>query len=115
MKVRARVRLCQVALLAVLGVSAAAHAALTAEEAVKLGAELTPLGAEKAGNADGTIPAWTGGIKTAAEAGFPNYRTGDHHPDPFANDKPLFTITPDNMGQYAAKLTEGHKKLLQQY
>jgi hypothetical protein len=95
--------------------TAPAWAAVTAEEAAKLGAELTPLGAEKAGNADGTIPAWTGGIKSAAEAGFASYRTGAHHPDPFANDKPLFTITPDNMGQYAAKLTEGHKKLLQQY
>src|SRR5262249_56443140 len=44
-------------------------------------------------NADGTIPAWTGGIKSAAEAGFPNYKSGDHHPDPYASDKPLFTIT----------------------
>jgi hypothetical protein len=98
-----------------LGITAPAWAALTPQEAAKLGAELTPLGAEKAGNADGTIPAWTGGIKSAAEAGVPNYRTGDHHPDPFASDKPLFTITAENMEQYAAKLTEGHKKLLQQY
>ena len=93
----------------------AAQAAVSAQDAAKLGAELTPLGAEKGANADGTIPAWTGGIKSAAEAGFPNYRTGEHHPDPFANDKPLFTITPANMGQYASKLTEGHKKLLEQY
>ena len=93
----------------------AAQAAVSAQDAAKLGAELTPLGAEKGANADGTIPAWTGGIKSAAEAGFPSYRTGEHHPDPFANDKPLFTITPANMGQYASKLTEGHKKLLEQY
>jgi len=92
-----------------------AWSAITPEEAAKLGNELTPLGAEKAGNADGTIPEWTGGIKSPADAGVPNYRTGQHHPDPFANDKPLFTITADNMGQYAAKLTEGHKKLLTQY
>jgi hypothetical protein len=100
--------------LAVFG-AAPAWSAVTPEEAAKLGNELTPLGAEKAGNADGTIPAWTGGIKSAADAGVPNYRTGQHHPDPFADDKPLFTITPDNAGQYAAKLTEGHKKLLSQY
>jgi hypothetical protein len=94
---------------------APAWAAISPQEAARLGADLTPLGAEKAGNADGTIPEWTGGIKSPADAGFPNYKTGQHHPDPFANDKPLFTITPENMGQYAAKLTEGHKKLLQTY
>jgi hypothetical protein len=90
-------------------------AAITAQEAARLGADLTPLGAEKAGNADGTIPEWTGGIKSPADAGFPNYKTGQHHPDPFAQDKPLFTITASNMGQYAAKLTEGHKKLFETY
>lgn len=93
----------------------AAHAAISAEEAAKLGTELTPMGAEKRANADGTIPEWTGGIKSPAEAGFPSYHTGQHHPDPFASEKPLFTITADNMGQYAAKLTEGQKKLFQQY
>lgn len=32
-------------------------AATTAEQAAELGASLTPIGAEKAGNAAGTIPA----------------------------------------------------------
>jgi len=90
-------------------------AAVSPQEAARLGADLTPMGAEKAGNTDGTIPEWTGGLKSAAVAGFPDYRTGEHHPDPYANDKPLFTITPANLSQYAAKLTEGHKKLLQTY
>ena len=90
-------------------------AAASAAEAAKLGAELTPLGAEKAGNADGSIPAWDGGLTSAAQAGFANFRPGQHHPDPYANDKPLYTVTAANMGQYANKLTEGHKKLLQTY
>jgi hypothetical protein len=90
-------------------------AAIGAEEAARLGKDLTPLGGEMAGNADGTIPAWTGGLKSAADAGFPDYKTGQHHPDPYANDKPLYTITASNMGQYASKLTEGHKQLLQTY
>ena len=89
--------------------------AVSTQEAARLGADLTPMGGEQAGNADGTIPEWTGGIKSAADAGFPSYRSGEHHPDPFAADQPLFTITAANMGQYAAKLTEGHKKLLQTY
>jgi hypothetical protein len=85
------------------------------QEAARLGADLTPLGGEKAGNADGSIPAWTGGLKSAADAGVPNYHPGDHYPDPYASDKPLFTITPANMAQYGAKLTEGHKVLFKTY
>src|SRR5262245_1064820 len=102
-------------MLAGLIVGGAAAAAVSSADASKLGAELTPLGAEKAGNADGSIPAWDGGITSASQAGFANFRPGQHHPDPYANDKPLYTITAANMGQYANKLTEGHKKLLQTY
>ena len=40
-----------------------ALADLTQEEADRLGGDqLTPVGAERAGNAAGTIPAWTGGL-----------------------------------------------------
>lgn len=92
-----------------------AWGAVSPQEAARLGADLTPLGGEKAGNADGSIPAWTGGLKSAADAGFPNYHPGDHYPDPYASDRPLFTITPANMAQYAAKLTEGHKVLFKTY
>src|SRR5262249_27255393 len=95
--------------------AAGSWAGITEQDAARLGTELTPLGAQKAGNADGTIPEWVGGIKSPADAGFPNYRPGQQHPDPYASDKPLFTITPANMGQYADKLTEGHKRLLQTY
>src|SRR3954468_17769341 len=115
MKTATRFTALALALASALAAASGPFAAVPAADAAKLGAELTPMGAEKAANADGTIPAWTGGIKSAAEAGFPHYKTGDQHPDPYANDKPLFTITADNMGQYAAKLTEGQKKLLQQY
>ena len=95
--------------------ASSAMAAASAADAAKLGAELTPLGGQKAGNADGSIPAWDGGLTSAAQAGFPNYRPGQHHPDPYASDKPLYTVTSANMSQYAGKLTEGHKKLLQTY
>ena len=92
-----------------------AAAAVSASDAARLGAELTPLGAEKAGNADGSIPAWDGGLTSAAQAGNPGFKPGQHYADPYAGDKPLFTVTAANMGQYANKLTEGHKKLLQTY
>lgn len=86
-------------------------AAVSGTEAARLGQDLTPLGAEKAGNADGSIPAWTGGI-TAPPAG---YKVGDHHPDPFATDRPLFTVTAANAQQYADRLTAGHLALLKAY
>jgi hypothetical protein len=92
-----------------------AAAAVSAADAAKLGAELTPLGAEKAGNADGSIPAWDGGLSSAAQAGNPGFKPGQHYADPYASDKPLYTVTAANMSQYANKLTEGHKKLLQTY
>jgi Protein of unknown function (DUF1329) len=95
--------------------AAVAFGAVTPQEAARLGADLTPLGAEKAGNADGSIPAWNGGLKSPADAGFPNYHSPDHYPDPYASDKPLFTITAANMSQYASKLTEGHKALFKTY
>src|SRR5579863_3944195 len=94
---------------------ATAWGAVSPQDAARLGAELTPLGGEKAGNADGSIPAWAGGLKSAGDAGFPNYHSPDHYPDPYASDKPLFTITSANMAQYAAKLTEGHKALFKAY
>ncbi|MEY2878309.1 MAG: hypothetical protein RLZZ15_689, partial [Verrucomicrobiota bacterium] len=80
-------------------------------DAARLGKDLTPLGAEVAANADGSIPVWTGGL-TTPPAG---YKVGDHHPDPFAGDQPLFTVTPANAAQYDGKLTAGTLALLKAY
>ena len=79
--------------------------------AARLGQDLTPLGAEMKASADGSIPAWTGGI-TTPPAG---YRPGEHHPDPFAADQPLYTVTAGNAGQYGGKLTAGHAAVLKAY
>ena len=95
--------------------AATAGAAVSPQEAARLGADLTPLGGEKAGNAAGTIPAWDGGLNSAAKAGFPALKPGARQPDPFAGDKPLFRIDATNMAKYADQLTEGHKALLKQY
>lgn len=89
----------------------AARAEVSAAEAARLGADLTPLGAIRAGNADGSIPAWDGGI-TTPPAG---YKPGDHHPDPYASDQPLYTITAQNLAEHAAKVTAGHAALLKAY
>lgn len=91
--------------------SSVAHAKITAEEVARLGKDLTPLGAEQAANADGSIPAWTGGI-TKVPA---NYKEGMHHPDPFSDDKVLFTITKANLDKYKDQLTPGQIALFNTY
>ncbi len=77
----------------------------------RLGKDLTPIGAERAGNADGTIPAWEGGL-TQPPAGWTREQG---YVDPFPDDKPLFTITAANAAQHAAKLTPGTQALLKKY
>ncbi|MCY1291787.1 DUF1329 domain-containing protein [Metapseudomonas sp. CR1201] len=86
-------------------------AAVSPQEAAQLGTTLTPLGAEKAGNADGSIPAWTGGLKPGAAPVDANGFLGD----PFANEKPLFVITAANVAQYKDKLTPGQQALFKRY
>lgn len=91
--------------------SSSALAAVSESDAARLGKDLTPLGAETKGNADGSIPAWDGGLKTAPAG----YKPGMHHPDPFAGDQPLYTVTGANAAQYAAKLTAGQQAVLKAY
>lgn len=81
-------------------------------EVERLGGELTPMGAEKAGNAEGTIPAWTGGL-TDALPGWPN--KDNYRPNPHADDKPLFTISADNLELYEDRLTDGTKAMIRAY
>ncbi len=95
-------------LLAVMLCATGVQAKASTEEAARLGRDLTPFGSEKAGNAEGTIPAWDGGITQPPT----NYKPGDHHPDPFADDDVLFKINQANMAEYADQMTEGHKALL---
>ena len=76
-----------------------------------LGQQLTPLGAERAGNADGSIPAWEGGYTKVD----PAFKQGGKRNDPFAADKPLYSITAKNLDQYAAKLSDGTKAMFKRY
>jgi hypothetical protein len=89
------------------------QAAVSAEEAARLGKDLTPTGAERAGNADGSIPEWTGGGVGTIPASFvPESGT---YPNPFAAEKPLYTITQQNMAEYADVLSEGQKVMLEKF
>jgi hypothetical protein len=105
-------RKCLITAALVLASAGSALGAVSADEARKLGTTLTEIGAEKSANADGSIPAYTGGL-TTLPAGF---KPGSGvRPDPFAAEKPLYSITGKNMAQYADKLTEGSKALLLKY
>lgn len=80
-------------------------------DAAALDDRLTPMGAERAGNAAGTIPAWDGGLTRAPDG----YREGDHYPDPYADDQPLFVIDAGNLDRYAGQLSPGQRALFARY
>lgn len=89
-------------------VSASVSAAMLESNAARLGQDLTPLGAERAGNAEGTIPAWTGGLS--------NPGADVHRPqNPFPDDQPLYTITPDNLSEHRERLSPGQIAMFDRY
>lgn len=85
-------------------------AAVSAEEAAKLGDTLTPIGAEKAGNGD-QIPEWTGGLTTPPA----NYKGDGRYVDPFPGDQMLFKIDRSNVDQYADNLSPGQIATIKAY
>ncbi|HJV27660.1 MAG TPA: DUF1329 domain-containing protein [Aromatoleum sp.] len=90
-----------------------ASAKLSAAEAAQLGKDLTCFGAEKGANKDASIPAfggkWLGAVPGLQAA------AGKRYADPYAVEKPLFTITAKNAAQYADRLSAGEKALLEKY
>jgi len=95
-----------------LGCAAAlATAAVPADEAAQLGKTLNYMGGEMAGNADGTIPPYTGGYRGApADASGPKRWT-----DPYAGEKPRLVITSENYAQHQDRLSESTKELFKRY
>ena len=98
---------------AAMAVSApAALAKVSAEKAAELnGPKLTCMGAEKAGSPGG-VAEYTGKFMGT----WPGQKKPfGFEPGPYADEKPSFTITAQNMDKYADKLTEGQKALLKKY
>ncbi|MGE8362759.1 DUF1329 domain-containing protein [Pseudomonas sp.] len=101
----------QIGALALSFIAMNALAAVLPDESAKLGSTLTPLGAEMAGNADGSILAWTGGLpKDAGTVDGKGFLA-----DPFASEKALFTITAQNVDQHKDKLTPGQYAMFKRY
>jgi hypothetical protein len=71
----------------------------------------TAVGAEQAGNVSGTIPPWTGGLLTPP----PRWTPGQAYADPFADERPLYTVQAGNAQDYREGLTPGTKALLARY
>jgi hypothetical protein len=82
-----------------------------AADAARLGTELTPSGAEKGPNKEGTIPAWTGAEPPAA-----GWSWGKRRADywPHKAEKPLFTIDATNVDKYAEQLSPGQVAMIRQ-
>ena len=90
------------------GVAGLAIAGASQSDIARLGADLTPTGAEKAGNADGSIPAWTGGINVSSS-------DGRRLKNPFAGDQPILRIDQSNVDQHASRLSAGQVAMIKRY
>ncbi|MGF6183388.1 hypothetical protein ABIB42_004443 [Massilia sp. UYP32] len=94
------------------GLASGTQAQVTPDEAKQLGSTLTQLGAVKAGNKEGTIPAYTGGLQKAP-AGF---KAGSGvWADPFKDEAPVLRIDARNYQQHADKLSDGQKELFKKH
>jgi hypothetical protein len=91
--------------------AATAHAEMDAAQLARLGTDLTPNGAEMAGNKEGTIPAWTGGL-SKPPAG---WKPEQGYVDPFKDEKPLFKIDAKNLDQYKDKVSPGLQAMIKKY
>lgn len=108
---RRKITIAIVALCSVLICFQIGIAKVTKDQADLLKTKHTPLGALRAGNEAGTIPAWDGGYTKVPDG----WNPGDYRPDFFADEKPLYSITPQNADQYTGQLAEGAKALLKKY
>ena len=98
-------------MLALSGLFSSVAFAATSEDVARLGQDLTPAGAEKVGNKDGSIPAF--GV---AEKPLPGWSYGKLRQDFWSHkaEKPLFTIDASNVDKYADKLSPGQIQQIKQ-
>jgi hypothetical protein len=68
----------------------------------------TPVGAEWAGNAAGTIPAWSGGQRKPSVV----WQAGRGYVDPFADEKPIYTVDTGTLTRYREQVSAGLQQVL---
>jgi hypothetical protein len=88
--------------------TASAQGAVGPEVAKRLGGDLTPVGASAAGNPEGTIPAWDGGLHLSKAADAP-------YADPYTQDQPRLVIDAAHLEDYQGRLSPGQQAWLRRY
>jgi hypothetical protein len=89
----------------------AMQAQAAAPDSALLKTKLTPLGAERAGNADGSIPPWTGGL---AEPLLPETQPIDIGVV-YGGDEAFQTVDKGNVAQFATLLTPGTQEMIRKF
>lgn len=84
---------------------------LQVQGADELGTRLTPVGGERAGNKDGSIPAWQ-----PEKQDLPGWTWGKSRLESWKHkaDKPLYSIDAGNVDQHASRLSPGQVALIKQ-
>ena len=82
------------------------------EEITQLDGALTCMAADPAGSSKG-VASYSG--KWLGAAPGMQAESGHLYSDPYAEEKPLYTITAQNMAHYSDQLSEGQKAMLQRY
>lgn len=100
-----------ISLLALAGATTT-QAAVSQNQASQLGNNLTPFGAVRGGNSAGTIPRWNGGDATIPD-GYEG--TGDHHINPYPDDKPRYVVDANNIEEHRDVLPDGVAALVKRY
>ena len=72
----------------------------------------TRIGAERAGNASGSLPPWTGGLTDTAGL---ERIDGRRPTNPFADEQPKYVIDQNNYTEYSGLLSAGHQEMLRRY
>ena len=96
---------------AMLAIPTTAMAKASEADVARLGKDLTVVGGETAGNKDGSIPAYSGGLTKAPAC----FKPGVEYCDPYADEKPVLEITGRNAEQYKDKLPTGALAMLKKY
>jgi hypothetical protein len=94
--------------------AAGAMAKMSAEDVARLGKDLNPMGGIVAGSEDGLLAPWTGSV-VGLPKGLKWDGPGTPYPDPWPDEKPLFTITKDNLEQYRERLSPGQIAMFETY
>lgn len=101
-------------LICLLGAAAIGFAGVARAELGGPGSGFTPFGSEKAANPEGSIPEYTGGLPASTRpAGYK--KDSGRWADPFPEERPLYSISRQNLAKYADRLSETAKALFQRY